>query len=221
MVDDLQREPLETSLTAHIAALVFCMLLPTVATLLYFVVLSGSPWMKIVYFGSKVVQFSFPVVWVLAIQRRRIRLAPPDSRSVIVGLLLGLAIVAVALIAYFGFLKSSTFLGNASELIAEKVTDMGLTSPTIYIAFALFLAVLHSFMEEYYWRWFVYGQLQRVTRQQFAMILSSLAFMSHHVIVIHQFMNNWPATVLFSLCVAIGGYLWAWLYWRYRSLYGP
>lgn len=84
MADDSfkQRQVLETSWAVHIAALTFVMLLPTVATLLYFVVLSGSPWMKGVYFGSKVVQFAFPLVWVLAVQRRKIHLTRPDSQSI-------------------------------------------------------------------------------------------------------------------------------------------
>jgi membrane protease YdiL (CAAX protease family) len=99
---------------------------------------------------------------------------------------------------------------------------MGLGSPLVYGLFALFLAVPHSFLEEYYWRWFVFGQLRRVTPTLAAMVISSLGFMAHHVIVIHQFLQQgWPITLFFSLCVALGGFLWAWLYVRSRSLYGP
>jgi CAAX protease family protein len=223
MADDSQQpSPLETSPAAHLAALAFAMSLPTVATLLYFVLLSGSPWMKVVYFGSKVVQFAFPLVWVLAVQRRRVRLTPPDARSIGPGLLVGLLIVAAGLGAYFGDLKSSPYLQRAPELIGLKVADMGLTSPTLYITFALFLAVPHSLLEEYYWRWFVFGQLRRVTPFAVALSLSSLGFMAHHVIVIHQFLQQrWGVTLFFSLCVAVGGGLWAWLYERNRSLYGP
>ena len=87
--------------------------------------------------------------------------------------------------------------------------------------FALFLAVPHSFLEEYYWRWFVFGQTRRITGVKAAIIISSLGFMSHHVIVIHQFLDNgWQVTLFFSLCVATGGVLWAWLYNKYKTLYG-
>jgi membrane protease YdiL (CAAX protease family) len=224
MADDNinQRPALETSWAAHVAALSFVMLLPTVATLLYFVLLSGSPWMKGVYFGSKVVQFGFPLLWVLAVQRQTLQLARPDIASIKPGLLVGILIVATGWGAYFGYLKSSPFLQNAPELIGLKTTDMGLTSPAMYIVFAVFLAIPHSLLEEYYWRWFVFGQLRRVVPFWAPLLLSSLGFMAHHVIVIHQFLQqDWTVTLFFSLCVALGGCLWAWLYERYRSLYGP
>ena len=213
---------LETSRGAHLAAICFAMVLPTLATLVYFVFLSGSDLMKIVYFGSKVVQFSFPLFWVLAVQRHRIRISRPTWKSIYAGILMGIAIVGTGLLAYYGFLKDSTYLENAPALVTAKVAEMGLTSPTIYILFALFLAVPHSLLEEYYWRWFVFGQTKRITGANLAIIISSLGFMSHHVIVIHQFLDNgWGVTLFFSLCVATGGVLWAWLYERYKTLYGP
>ena len=215
-------KPLETSASAHVAALAFAMVLPTVATLLYFIVLSGSPWMKGVYFGSKVVQFSFPLFWVCVVQRQKLKLTRPTGSSVGSGLALGALIVAVGLVAYFGYFKSSPYLQEAPALISAKVADMGLTRPLVYLLFAVFLAIPHSLMEEYYWRWFVFGQLRRVSPMVTALVVSSLGFMAHHVIVIHQFLQQgWGVTIFFSLCVAVGGALWAWLYARQRSLYGP
>ena len=100
MADDSlkQHQTLETSRGLHIAALAFVMLLPTVSTLLYFVVLSGSPWMQGVYFGSKIVQFAFPLVWVLAVQRQKLRLGRPDLQSIKPGLLVGVLIVAAGMV---------------------------------------------------------------------------------------------------------------------------
>lgn len=213
---------LETSRAAHFGALAFAMLLPTAATLLYFVVLSGSPWMKGVYTGSKVVQFAFPLAWIVFVQHRRVRIKRPDWRSIRRGLLVGALIVAAGLGAYFGYLKHSPYLSRAPELIGRKVADMGLTSPLRYLAFAVFLSIPHSLLEEYYWRWFVFGQLRRTAPVGMALALSSLGFMSHHVIVIHQMLQQgWGVTLFFSLCVAAGGAAWAWIYEHTRSLYGP
>lgn len=215
-------EPLETSRPAHVAAITFAMVLPTIATLLYFIVLSGSTWMKGVYFGSKVLQFAFPMAWVLFAQHRRPKMKMPKSSSVFMGLATGGAIVAVGLLAFFAFFKQSEMLSNAPDLISAKVSDMGLTSPLMYILFAFFLAVPHSLLEEYYWRWFVFGQTRRITGVGIAIVVSSLGFMAHHVIVVHQFLQHgWGATIFFSLCVATGGAIWAWLYQREKSLYGP
>ena len=132
-----------------------------------------------------------------------------------------------------------------------------------YIALGAFYAVCHSFLEEYYWRWFVFRRLHLLwsprspreregeapaepvagtvsagaspSHRRFllaaqdattpvasAVVVSSLAFMTHHVILLATYFG-WgsPWTYFFSACVAVGGALWAWLYERTGSLYGP
>jgi membrane protease YdiL (CAAX protease family) len=85
-----------------------------------------------------------------------------------------------------------------------------------------FYSLVHSGLEEYYWRWFVFGQLSRRVPLAAAIAISSLGFMAHHVLVLSQFFHGYgAATWFFSLCVAVGGAVWAWLYQRSGSLYGP
>ena len=52
-----------------------------------------------------------------------------------------------------------------------------------------------------------------------AAVVSSVAFMAHHVILL-GFYFGWttPWTYLFSVAVAIGGLVWAWLYQRSGSI---
>jgi membrane protease YdiL (CAAX protease family) len=56
-----------------------------------------------------------------------------------------------------------------------------------------------------------------------AIVLSGLAFMAHHVFILYVYMPGYflTAVVPFSLCVAGGGVVWAWLYDRSGSLYAP
>jgi membrane protease YdiL (CAAX protease family) len=84
-----------------------------------------------------------------------------------------------------------------------------------------FLSLIHSGLEEYYWRWFVFGRLQRLIRPGRAIAVSALSFMLHHVLLLAVYFG-WtsPATWLFSAAVAVGGAYWAWLYRRSGSLYG-
>ena len=72
---------------------------------------------------------------------------------------------------------------------------------------ALFISVFHSLLEEYYWRWFVFGRLERSLPLAAAIGISSLAFMAHHVFVLAYYFPGrfWSAAVPFSLCVAAGG----------------
>jgi membrane protease YdiL (CAAX protease family) len=54
-------------------------------------------------------------------------------------------------------------------------------------------------------------------------MLSALAFAGHHVFVLNEYLPGrfWSATVPFSLGIAAGGLVWAWLYHRSGSLLGP
>jgi membrane protease YdiL (CAAX protease family) len=213
---------LETSLAAHRLALAFALLWPTLATYGYFVLWSGDESMSLLYGAAKLLQFAFPLAWVLGVQRRRIKLQRPNVAGLLWGLGFGLCVAAAGLGAYYGFLKSSRFFAETPALVTAKLEDMGLTTPGRFFAFALFLSLPHALFEEYYWRWFTFGELRRVAPVPLAIAISSLGFMAHHVLVIHAYLAGfWLMIALLSLCVAVGGAVWAWLYHRYRSIYGP
>jgi membrane protease YdiL (CAAX protease family) len=209
---------------ADASAVVFALALPTLLAWLYFIRLAQSPGalQQTVYTLGKTVQFAFPILWVLAVQRRRLRWKRPAAPGLYEGLGFGVLVFVGALLLYHGWLKPAGYFDHAREAIAEKLQGFGLTGPTKYVAFAVFLALAHSLLEEYYWRWFVFGQLRRLIPLWAAITVSSLGFMSHHVIVLGSYFGwSSPATVLFSLAVAGGGAVWAWIYHRSDSLYGP
>ena len=221
MADRIDGRELETSYGRHVGVLVFVMLLPTASTWLYFVLLAGSSAMQVVYLCSKILQFGLPVAWVVWVQKRRLQWGRPQAADLVRGLSFGVVAVAVGLAAYYGYFKGSVYLQRAPALIQEKTAGMGLTQPGWYLAFAVFVSLPHSLLEEYYWRWFVFGQSSRVWPVWFAVAVSSLGFMSHHVIVVHEFLKSdlW-VTAFFSLCIAFGGAVWALIYRRSGSLYG-
>ena len=69
--------------TRDACAVVFALVLPTVVTLAYFVWSEGmDPGVRQAIYGvAKVVQFGFPLVWVLFAQRHRPKLWPLSPRS--------------------------------------------------------------------------------------------------------------------------------------------
>jgi membrane protease YdiL (CAAX protease family) len=175
-----------------------------------------------VYSVVKVVQFVLPVAWVLAVQKGRVTLRPRGAQGVAFGLAFG-AVVAGAMVAlYAGYLKSSPLFAEAMPEIRAKVTGFGIDGAWKYAALGIFYSLIHSLLEEYYWRWFVFGQLRAWAPLGAAIAVSSLGFMAHHVLVLGKFFGfaN-PATYLLSACVAVGGAVWAWLYHRSESLLGP
>jgi len=203
-------------------AVVFAMLFPTVATWMYFVALAGDPGTRPVFLMSKIVQFSFPLLWVVGTRRHAPRFGRPRIAGIGQGLAFGALVLGAATALYFGLFKHGALLADAPAAIRLKVQDLGVATPGRYFAMAAFYVLIHSALEEYYWRWFVFGQLRRWLPTGAAIALSSLAFMSHHVILVSIFFKpNWPLVAALSLGVGFGGAVWAWIYQRSGSLVGP
>lgn len=215
---------LSTSRRADGWAVFFALVWPTLATWVYFVVLAHSTpgRQQAAWLIGKVVQFAFPLVWVLAVQRRAIRWKRPGAAGLAEGLAFGVAVFALMLTAYYCWLAPGAYLTAATAAVSQKVAAFGIRGLPAYVALACFYSICHSFLEEYYWRWFAFGQLRQLIPWKTAVAVSSLGFMAHHVLVLGTYFG-WLslATIAFSLAVAVGGAIWAWLYQRSDSLYGP
>jgi uncharacterized protein len=215
---------MNSSRSADRFAVAFAIVFPTIVTWVYFVLLAKSPaaWQQAAYGIGKVVQFGLPVAWFVLVRRQTLKLHPPRRCDFGIGGSSGLLIVLAAALLYFVWLKPGGHFAAATDAIRAKVAGMGIDSPIRYAALGLFYALGHSLLEEYYWRWFVFGELRRMCALPTAIAASSVGFMAHHIIVLALFFGwSSPLTVLFSLSVAIGGALWAWVYHKTDSLYGP
>ncbi len=228
---------------ADACAVLFACVFPLLAVLAYFVLLNPFPsWLQqTVYVLAKTLQFAFPAVWAFAVEPRlhAVRgtgrgpqiVAPSaaggESRwgrpaSLATGLAFGLLVAGGMLVLYHAWLGPAGYLDVAREPIGERLSTFAIDSLPKYILFGVFISLVHSFLEEYYWRWFVFGRLRRLVRPGPAIVLSSAAFMLHHVVLLGVYFHWAPLpTGLFSLAVAIGGAAWAWLYHRTGSLVSP
>jgi membrane protease YdiL (CAAX protease family) len=206
-----------------LVAVAFCIVLPTIVTLAYFVWFAGrADSLKLAFGIGKVVQFGFPVVFVWLFARQRIGLPRKSKDGIGFGLVFGIIIASATAILYVYWLKPAGEFEQAAERIQNKVAGFGIDSAIAYFGMGVFYAAAHSFLEEYYWRWFVFGQLRPWVSKTSAIVISSLGFMAHHVIVLGIFFgwDNW-LTYFLSFSVAVGGAVWAWLYDRSQSLLGP
>lgn len=171
---------------------------------------------------------------VLRLQLRRVRLRlvqllrprsrwfGRNARFLVLGLGFGLLVLAAMVGLYQGVWKTGELFSGAGQEIRGKIVDLGIDRLWIYAAVGVFYAICHSGLEEYYWRWFVFGQLRHRLQAASAIAISSLAFMAHHVILLATYFGwSSPWTYAFSLAVAVGGAVWAWLYERSGSLAGP
>lgn len=211
------------------AALVFAMIYPTVMAWIYFVGLANrseaqgseaNPAMQMAYSMGKLAQFIFPVVYLGVFDRGALRMKRPHLRGLLGAVLFGLAVAAGIVLLYDFLLRDLLNSIGTPERVRAKVTEFNAATPLGYLMLATFIAVAHSLLEEYYWRWFVFRRLSRHSSLALAIALSSLAFMAHHVVVLYVYLPGQflTAAVPFSLCIAVGGAVWAWMYHRDGSI---
>jgi membrane protease YdiL (CAAX protease family) len=210
-------------------ALVCAMCFPTVMAWIYFVVLpapgrgadTGSFVALAAYGASKVIQFGFPLLWVIGVEKSRPRIIPPKRRDLRLGTTVGLLTLALLLVIYYTALRSGAILAATPAKVLAQMQSFHVATPFTYALMTVFISGAHSLMEEYYWRWFVFRELTRLVQPAAAVIVSSLAFMAHHVIILGVYFPGkfWTAALPFALCVAVAGAVWAWLYQRTNTLY--
>jgi hypothetical protein len=211
-------------------ALIFAMTFPTIMSWVYFVALAGNgaqggSAVAVAYGVGKAVQFAFPAVYMWLFHRDRVRLSRPRTTGFRAALGFGLFTCGVMFTVYFSWLRDSTLFHNTPSQIWAKLRDFHLTTPLAFILMAVFISLLHALFEEYYFRWFIFNQLKCRIRLRPAILMSSVAFMAHHVIVLAVYFPGVEAflsvVVPFSIAVAAGGAVWAWIYHRSGSLYAP
>jgi membrane protease YdiL (CAAX protease family) len=224
MTETASSDPRLSLRRSDVVMLLFATIFPTLSAWLYFDVFGKSGMVPYFYGTGKAIQFALPVVWVFALGRPGASLGSPRGQRARDGLILGLCILATTLVLYFGYLDSSGYLDGMRAALHGKLTDFRLDTLTKYVLFGVFVSLLHSFLEEYYWRWFVFRQLHRGMPFLMAALLSSLAFMGHHVIIVKAYIEPqhfWTMAMFLSGCVGLGGFLWCWLYKRSGSILGP
>lgn len=195
------------------------MVVPFAASVFYFVLFSEYFFARVIYAGTKVFTLVWPVISVWLIFRTtlpKIQIALEKHRKAIpLGIILGIAIVLLML----GLMQTplGEVVTGSSENIRNKARELGILE--YYWSFALFLSLIHSLIEEYYWRWFVFGHLREVLHVFSAHLLAGISFAAHHVIIATQFFPIPWGIVLGGLAGA-GGILWSVMYDKQQTLMG-
>jgi len=89
--------------SAEWSALVFALVFPTVLTWVYFIALADSePWMQKGAYGiGKVIQFAFPLVFVLLVRKERLHFRGLDTNGLVHAIGFGLLVAGAMLGLYF------------------------------------------------------------------------------------------------------------------------
>jgi len=194
-------------------------LLPIVGTWLHMVIFAETKLGHALHPVLKFSQLALPAIAVIGVFRERLprfwKRWAHHLRAVPLGLVVGLVIIAmgpVLLVSPLGDLVRAQ-----SGRLSEAVHAIGVVS--WFWGFATILSVVHSAMEEYYWRWFVFGNLMRVVQPITAHILAAVLFTGYHIIVLSVFFPM-GLSLLLSAMVGIGGLIFSWLYRRQDSIAG-
>jgi CAAX protease family protein len=207
-------------------ALTVALTLPSVMTWYEFTVLYGASGvdkllLQVVFVIGKVTQFFFPALYVWFTDRSHLRFSIPRERDLMLGGAVGLVVGLGALGLYWILLRDTPLMAQTGQLVLRWLEEYQLATPAGYWTMALLMITLHAFIEEYYWRWFVFRWLHRYLPLGPAIVLSGIGFMIHHVVILSVYLPGyvWTGVVPFSVCTAVGGMIWAWLYNRGQSLY--
>ncbi len=169
---------------------------------------------KAVYFCGKTWIVVLPALWLIWVEKGRPSWSKPTGRGMLVGLAWGIAIAAGILVAY----RLLAFGRIDTAALHEIAVKNRFATPAMYLAFAAYLTLVNSLVEEYVWRWFVQSRCGMLMRPGAAIGSAALFFTLHHVIALRAYLG-WGATLTASAGVFIGGVLWGWMYQRYRSVW--
>ena len=133
--------------------------------------------------------------------------------GILKSLLLGIGVYSVILIGYF----LTRNIIDYSNVTSNLTDGMGITSDN-FIYVSLYISLMNSFLEEFFFRGYGFITLKKYTGRRFAYIFSSLIFAAYHVgMLIGMFDIGTLALLLFGLIV--GGCIFNYLNEKNNNIY--
>ncbi len=170
----------------------------------------------ITYPAFKILMIAVPIaVWLWARRGRRevCELVGLKRPNLPVGIAVGLLMSAIILCGYYLFLRPTLDPGP----VLAKVRSLGVLK--YYWVMAVFISLLHSLFEEYYWRGFVLGELAGwVSRGWTTCLVAGALFGIHHIFALGS-LFDWPVVVLATLGTMLAGATWSWMRLRGYSIW--
>jgi membrane protease YdiL (CAAX protease family) len=192
------------------------MAVPLLGSLVYFVWFPEGVIGQTAYTLTKIFTLTYPLLFLKRIGTKGLFPGKGTKKQAILwGIGSGLAVSALG--AGLMLTPVGDMVRDSASAVTARAEGLGFIEH--YLLFAVFISLLHSGLEEFYWRWFVYGQLRERVKPRWAHPLAAISFAAHHLVVTLQFFPA-PLAVFLALCVAIGGLIWSWMYEKHGGLLG-
>lgn len=142
-----------------------------------------------------------------------LQLLRPKKKGLLPAIALGIGIYVVILGGYF--LVSPFF--DFSQIAGALTDNAGVTKEN-FLYVSLYISFANSFLEEFFFRGFVFTNLKQHSGRKLAYIFSAAAFSLYHVAM----MIGWFSPVLFLLVMVglvVGGMIFNWLNEKLDTIY--
>ena len=127
------------------------------------------------------------------------------KNGILKALLLGILVYLVIIIGYF-LLKS---IIDFSNVTSSLTSGMGITAEN-FLYVSLYISLMNSFLEEFFFRGYGFITLKKYTSRRFAYIFSSVIFAIYHVGMLVDMFNIWTSLLLL-VGLIIGGCIFNYL----------
>ncbi len=196
--------------------------LPFCGALFYFAILKQSLVAKILYATVKVFTVVWPIIAIKLIGVHRWQSDHGDPkrhlRALPLGLLTGV-VIGGSIVAVLSVGPLHEYVTQMTPRLRDRLEFFGIHTPLTYLAWCVFLAGLHSLIEEFFWRWFVFDTLRTLVSRPMAYLLAGFSFALHHYVICWEYVSPVGA-IVFGTCVGVGGLIWCWMVERQGTLAG-
>lgn len=159
--------------------------------------------------GKAILFFIVPLLYIKFKLKKQIlhflNIRNVDLQRLKLGFYFGLTAAAVIFITFFllkGFIQTDLIVADLRERL--KIT------PQTYVFVALYITFGNSLLEEFFFRGFIFLQLNQKGNRMFAYLFSSLLFAIYHVAIFATWFNGY-LILLAILGLTVAGILFNWL----------
>jgi uncharacterized protein len=197
------------------------LLLPSFGVLMGVHWFPGQPLGQAFFAASKFGILAIPLFWVKYVDKMKYRIPTWSTRGLKEGILSGLVISAL-MFAVWKQIEAGLSQDEIKSLL-DHVQKAGLSDLPTFVVMSVYWCVINSLLEEYVWRWFVYGRFAAMFADykfgnNAAAVASALFFTLHHTVALSAYVSG-HVNFLASLGVFIGGTFWFFIYARYQNIY--
>lgn len=136
-----------------------------------------------------------------------------ERKGIAFSVLLGVSVFVVILCSYF--LLGPYF--DLSQITESLESNTGVNAGN-FIFVAIYISIVNSLLEEFFFRGFAFLTLKKLTGRKFAYIFSAGAFAAYHIAM----MTSWftiPLFLLLIISLFVAGLLFNWLNERNGNIY--